>query len=70
MITMVEEGSPGDRAGLRPGDIILETNGRPVHTGLDFRYIVEEDLLKAGDKLQMKIWRDGEEMVITMELGR
>ena len=70
MITIVEEGSPGDRAGLRPGDIILETNGRPVHTGLDFRYIVEEDLLKAGDKLQMKIWRDGEEMVITMELGR
>ncbi|MCH8023470.1 MAG: trypsin-like peptidase domain-containing protein [Candidatus Marinimicrobia bacterium] len=70
LITTVTVGSSGDKAGLMPGDIILETNGRPVHTGLDFRYIVEEDLLKAGDDLQMKIWRDGEELVITMELGR
>ncbi len=70
MITIVEAGSPGDRAGLRPGDIILETNGRPVNTKLDFRNIVEEDLLKAGDELQMKIWREGDERVITLELGR
>ncbi len=70
LITVVKGGSSGDKAGLIPGDIILETNGRPVNTGLDFRNIIEEDLLKAGDELQMKIWREGEEMVITMELGR
>ncbi len=70
LITVVKGGSSGDKAGLIPGDIILETNGRPVNTGVDFRNIIEEDLLKAGDELQMKIWREGEEMVITMELGR
>ncbi len=70
LITTVKGGSSGDKAGLIPGDIILETNGRPVNTGLDFRNIIEEDLLKAGDELEMKIWRDGEEMVITMQLGR
>ena len=32
LITTVETGSPADRAGLRPGDIVVAFDGQPVHS--------------------------------------
>lgn len=39
-ISRVEEGSVAERAGLRPGDTILEVNGTP------FRAVTHEEALK------------------------
>lgn len=41
-ISRVEEGSVAERAGLRPGDSILEVNGTP------FTAISHEEALKVG----------------------
>jgi S1-C subfamily serine protease len=41
-ISRVEEGSVAERAGLRPGDTILEVNGTPFST------ISHEEALKVG----------------------
>ena len=41
-ISRVEEGSVAERAGLRPGDTILEVNGTP------FRAVSHEDALKVS----------------------
>jgi serine protease Do len=35
VIEAVESGSPADKAGLKPGDVITSVNGKPVHTGND-----------------------------------
>ncbi|KAI4504898.1 hypothetical protein M0802_000448 [Mischocyttarus mexicanus] len=39
-ISRVEEGSVAERAGLRPGDTILEVNGTPFHA------VTHEEALK------------------------
>ncbi|XP_029673366.1 whirlin isoform X4 [Formica exsecta] len=44
-ISRVEEGSVAERAGLRPGDTILEVNGTP------FRAVTHEEALKVGDQI-------------------
>lgn len=46
-ISRVEEGSVADRAGLRPGDTILEVNGTP------FRAVTHEEALKVSFRLSV-----------------
>ena len=51
----VEEKSPAEKAGLQPGDVILEANGTVTPT---FEAMSEVLLqLKAGDTVNLKIWR-------------
>ncbi len=69
-ITLVVQESAADRAGIRPGDVLLEVNGKPVSSKRDFIQAVEEDLLKAGDILNLKIWRDRKELNVPMVFGR
>ncbi len=40
-ITNVDAGSPGDMAGLEPGDVITKFNTTAVYTGLDFDFMSE-----------------------------
>jgi serine protease Do len=35
VVEAVEPGSPADKAGLQPGDVISDVNGQAVHTGAD-----------------------------------
>ncbi|XP_063978688.1 whirlin isoform X3 [Diachasmimorpha longicaudata] len=50
-ISRVEEGSVAERAGLRPGDTILEVNGTP------FRAVTHEEALKPFSKQMLKSCR-------------
>ncbi len=69
LITAVDERGAGKQAGLKVGDVILEVNDRPVSSKRDFFNVIEEDLLKAGDTLQLTIWRDKKQRKIPMTLG-
>ncbi len=62
VITQVENDSAADRAGLRPGDIVLEINGRQVRDANTLRNSV--GLLRIGEKVSMKILRDGETLTL------
>ncbi|MFF3344190.1 trypsin-like peptidase domain-containing protein [Streptomyces sp. NPDC002779] len=63
----VTAGGPGDRAGIEPGDIITEVDGRRVHSGEEL--IVKTRAHRPGDRLELTLERDGEERTISLVLG-
>jgi len=60
-------GSPADKAGIKPGDVISEFDGNTVP---DARYL---DLLVAhyspGQRVQFRVWRDGQPEYLVARLG-
>lgn len=63
----VTEGGPGDRAGIRPGDIITEVDGRRVHSGEEL--IVKIRSHRPGDRLKLTLTRGGKDLSMTLTLG-
>jgi len=67
LVTGVEPGSPGERAGLKVGDRILEIEGQPIR---DFRDITAaSSTRKPGDELTIRYERDGVEESVRLALG-
>ena len=62
VVTQVTRGSPADKAGLKAGDVITHINERPVKDASDVRNRI--GLLRIGEKVQMKILRDGKPRTI------
>ncbi|MCX4971611.1 trypsin-like peptidase domain-containing protein [Streptomyces sp. NBC_00620] len=63
----VTEGGPGAKAGIEPGDIITEIDGRPVHSGEEL--IVKTRAHRPGDTLRLTVLRGGTEKQISLVLG-
>ncbi|MEU1089434.1 trypsin-like peptidase domain-containing protein [Streptomyces sp. NPDC005892] len=63
----VTEGGPGDRAGLRPGDVITAVDGVRVHNGEEL--IVKIRAHRPGDRLGLRLTRGGKELSMTLTLG-
>ncbi|MDZ7379153.1 MAG: trypsin-like peptidase domain-containing protein [candidate division KSB1 bacterium] len=59
VVTDVANNSPGERAGLKPGDVILEVNGKAVRTPDQIMSIISEQDLRPGDSLRLKVFRQG-----------
>lgn len=64
--TVIKDG-PGDKAGLRPNDIIVEVDGQAVPTQSDFVALVRSK--GVGDSMALKVWRAGEYFDTTLTLG-
>ena len=67
VVKVVGEGTPAAKAGVKEGDVIVEMNGAKVEDREGFSASIKE--CKPGDKVQLKILRDDEEMEIEVELG-
>jgi len=68
LIAGVVRGSPADRAGIRPGDILLSVAGKPVG---DAQSMIE--LISAqtpGQQTQIKIRRAGKEADLTVAIAK
>lgn len=66
LIRGVLEGQPAANADLQPGDVVLETDGRPVKSSSRLvNYIASR---RPGDSVQLKIDRNGKTMEITVNL--
>ncbi|MFI1365450.1 trypsin-like peptidase domain-containing protein [Streptomyces griseochromogenes] len=62
----VIKGGPGDRAGLRAGDVITEVDGQRVHSGEEL--IVKIRAHRPGDRLRLKV-EHGDEREVSLVLG-
>src|ERR1700730_3890789 len=67
MIAEVAPGSPGERAGLKPGDIVIELDGKKVTDSRQLQLMIAEK--PPGSQVTMKIVRDGREQTLTAQLG-
>jgi serine protease Do/serine protease DegQ len=67
VIASVSEGSAADEAGLRPGDVVLEVNGKPVRSSLDMRNAV--GLLRIGARVQMRVVRGGRTLDLVAQVA-
>lgn len=68
VVTRVLPKSPADKAGVQPEDVILEANGKPVEGFLQLRNVV--GLLRVGDKVNLKVLRDGKPKTLTVVVGK
>jgi len=59
VIQSVAEGSPAEKAGVRPGDVIVSFDGQPVRDTVDILYLVARK--REGDKAALVLRRNGAE---------
>lgn len=67
LVSSVERGSPAEKAGLEPGDVILKFNGKPVIRSGELPPLVSEQA--PGSTATLDIWRKGKPREIRMTLG-
>lgn len=58
IITDIEKNSPAEKAGLRVYDVILSINGEEIVSVMDLKNLIGSHDLKAGDVLEIRIFRD------------
>lgn len=63
----VNAGGPGDKAGIKAGDVITAVDGQRVHSGEEL--IVKTRAHRPGDRLELTVLRDGKEKRIPLVLG-
>lgn len=68
VISRIETGSPAEKAGLEPGDIIVSANGRPVKDSHDIRNII--GLMQIGDNVEIEYYHGNEKKHTTATIGK
>ncbi len=65
-VVEVVSNSPAEKEGLKPGDIIVEVNGEKLSEKNTLAGLIAKK--KVGDKLELTVWRGGEEKKVTVVL--
>lgn len=67
LVEAVEAGTPADRAGIQPGDVIVEFDGKPVENEVALRDAIAEKGPNA--RVSIKVVRDGRTLTLNATLG-
>jgi len=68
LITQVERGSPADKGGIKPGDILLAVNDRPVADSTTMLNVIAA--LQPGQQAAIRLTRNQAETDLTVTIGR
>jgi serine protease Do len=67
IVVNVQEGSPGARAGLKPDDVIVALNGKPIISAGSLTRTV--GLMSPGTEVTLTLYRDGQRLERKVTLG-
>lgn len=67
LVAQVLQDGPAAKGGLQVGDVILSLNGKPIVMSADLPHLV--GALKAGDKAELDVVREGERKMLAMTVG-
>ena len=67
LVAQVEKGSPAEKAGMKPGDVLLGINGRTVERSAELPPPVAA--VKPGTKATFELWRDGRKQTLDVTVG-
>ncbi len=66
-VKSIEDFSSAEKAGIKPGDVIIEADGTKISTMDDLNKIKNSH--KIGDEMKIKVNREGQERELTVTLG-
>lgn len=67
LVLELTDGSPAEEAGVKPGDVIISFDGRPVEEMRQLPRMVAET--KVGTTVAISVWRDEDEKRLRVTLG-
>lgn len=67
LVTEVAPGAPAEKAGVKPRDVVVSANGHGIQTLQQLRNYVGS--LKVGDRVTLKVIREGNSREIVVEIG-
>jgi serine protease Do len=68
VVTEVTPGAPGDKAGLKTGDVITGMNGQNVTTAGELQMKVQQQ--QPGNTIKLAVMRDGKEMTVPVTVEK
>lgn len=68
LVAQLLDDSPAAKGGLRPGDVILALDGKPVNVSADLPHLV--GAMKPGSKVKLDIMREGRKQTVKLTLGK
>jgi serine protease Do len=67
LVSSVEKGSPAEKAGIEPGDVILKVDGKEIAGSMDLSGYVAD--IKPGATARFEVWRKGAPRELTVTVG-
>ena len=67
LVVAPQEGSPGQKAGIKEGDVITAVNGQPIKDARDLAKRVAA--FGPNSKVDVDLWRDGKKQTLPVTLG-
>jgi serine protease Do len=68
LVSSVEPGGPADKAGLKPGDVILAVDGHAIDRSAEVPPLVAA--VKPGSKASLEVWRDKAKRTLALLVKR
>jgi len=62
LVSTLESGGPAEKAGIKPGDVILSFNGKPIEVANELPPLVAQT--KPGTKAEVEVWRGGRKQTL------